>query len=269
MTKVFDLTGKVIEEATLPKIFDYDYKPVTIKKAVNVSEANKRQKYGTNVLAGKRSSAHYHGKRHYRFSMMNRGMARISRIHGKVGYMAFRARVVPQAVKGRRAHPPKAEKNWDLKLNKKESKVAVMSAIAATANNDLVKKRGHTYKEPPIIFIDDFEKLNKSKEVKSLIQKIVPEELERSSVKKVRAGKGKARGRKYKKKKGILFVFSKLCPASKAVRNIPGCDSATAKSVDSKLLAPGTHAGRLTIYTKSSLLELEKRFSKVKSDGSV
>jgi len=37
----------------------------------------------------------------------------MSRIHGKgAGYMAWRARVVPQAVKGRRAHPPKSEKIW-------------------------------------------------------------------------------------------------------------------------------------------------------------
>ena len=60
-----------------------------IKKAVLALQSSKRQRYGANPLAGKRSSAHYHGKRHYRFTMMNREMARISRIHGKVGYLAF------------------------------------------------------------------------------------------------------------------------------------------------------------------------------------
>ena len=38
-------------------------------------------------------------------------------------------------------------------------------------------------------------------------------ELERAKIKKVRAGKGTRRGRKYKTKVGPLLVFSKVCPA--------------------------------------------------------
>src|SRR3989338_6365349 len=119
MPKLYDINGNEMGEAKLPKIFSYEYRPEVIKRAVLASQSKRRQQYGANPLAGFRSSAHYHGKRKYRFSMMNKEMARISRIHGKVGYLAFRARIVAQAVKGRKAHPPKAEKIWSQKINKK------------------------------------------------------------------------------------------------------------------------------------------------------
>ena len=92
MPKVYDLEGKEVEEVKLPKVFSYAYRPDIIKKAVLASQANRRQPYGLDPLAGKRTSAHYHGKRKYRWTMMNKEMARISRIHGKVGYLNFVAR---------------------------------------------------------------------------------------------------------------------------------------------------------------------------------
>jgi large subunit ribosomal protein L4e len=260
MAKVYDTKGNQSGEAKLPKIFNTPVKPKVIKRAVLAIQANTRQPYGTNPLAGKRSSAHYHASRHYRFTMMNREMARISRIHGKVGYMANRARIVPQAVKGRRAHPPKADKKWDLKVNKKEKKLAIKSALAATAKIELVKKRGHRVNEAPIIFMDDFENISKTKEVSELLGKLIKEEMERCSIKKVRAGKGKMRGRKYVSKKGPLLVVSKKCNVLKAAGNIPGVDIATVSQINAELLAPGTHAGRFTVFTQAALDELEKKF---------
>mgnify|MGYP001598407987 CR=1 FL=1 len=117
--KVYDLEGNAVGDVELPKVFSTSYRPDVIKRAVLAQQSAKRQPYGTDPLAGLRSSAHYHGSRHYRYAMMNKEMSRMPRIHGKVGYMAWRGRVAPQTVKGRRAHPPKAEKNWEKKINKK------------------------------------------------------------------------------------------------------------------------------------------------------
>ncbi len=261
MVKIFGLDGKAVGEAKLPKVFSTKYKPVTIKKAVLALQSSRRQRYGANPLAGKRSSAHYHGKRHYRFTMMNREMARISRIHGKVGYLAFRARIVPQAVKGRKAHPPKAEKSFERKINKKENEAAIRSALAATANVALVKKRGHltAIKELPIIVIDSLEAMEKTKDVSSFLKSIMKDEMKRCSSKKIRPGKGKMRGRKYKRKKGPLIIVSGNCPLLKAAKNIPGLDAAGLDELNIELLAPGSQAGRLTIITKSALDNLSKR----------
>ena len=260
MPKMYDLDGRAVGEAKLPKVFSTKYKPETIKKAVLALQSVKRQRYGANPLAGKRSSAHYHGKRHYRFTMMNREMARIARIHGKVGYLAYRARVVPQAVKGRKAHPPKAEKIFEKKINKKENLLAIKSALAATANTKLVKERRHKteIKELPIIVTDSIEGLKKTKEVKSFLEKIIKEELIRCQEKKVKSGKGKTRGRKYKKKKGPLIIVSGECPLIKAAKNLPGIDIAKIDELNVELLAPGSQAGRLTILTKGALENLNK-----------
>ncbi len=153
MPKVYDLQGNAVEEMDLPGVFSTAYRPDVIKRAVLASQSARRQPYGADPLAGKKTSAHYHGRRKYRFTMMNKEMARIARIHGKVGYMAMRARFVPQAVKGRKAHPPKAEKLWEERINAKEKRLAIRSALAACANVELVKQRGHRFDSGvPVIF---------------------------------------------------------------------------------------------------------------------
>lgn len=262
MATVYDTNGKTVEEVQLPQVFSTPYRPEIIRRAVLATQSARRQPYGANVLAGKRTSAHYHGRRKYRFTMMNREMARIARIHGKVGSMAMRARFVPQAVKGRKAHPPKAEKVWTERINEKEKQLAVQSALAATARPELVKGRGHIFSVAlPIILVNDFENVSKTKEVKKALDSLLAEELKRCSAKKVRAGKGKMRGRKYRKKTGPLLVVSKNCSVVKAGRNIPGVAVATADALGAELLAPGTHAGRLTIFTKAALGRISEKFS--------
>lgn len=262
MVKVFDLNGDVIGETKLPKVFSTPYRKDLILRSVLSSWSERRQPYGSDILAGKKTSAHYHGRRRYRFTMMNREMARIARIHGKVGYLAFRARFVPQAVKGRAAHPPKVEKIWLKKINKKENLLAVKSAIAATSNSDLVKERGHKFSgDVPIIIDDDFENLKKSKDAKTFLEKLkLGNEIKRCEKKKIRAGKGKMRGRRYKKKKGLLIVVSGDCDLLKAARNLAGVDVVKYNELNTELLAPGAQAGRLTIFTKSSLGKLNEKF---------
>ena len=83
-------------------------------------------------------------------------------------------------------------------------------------------------------------------------------ELERSSKKNVRAGRGKMRGRKYQRAKGPLIVVSDKCDLLKSARNISGVDIVSVKSVNSELLAPGTVPGRLTLFTAASIDRLEK-----------
>ena len=119
--------------------------------------------------------------------------------------------------------------------------------------------RGHRidHHMVPIIIVDTAEDVKKTKDVRNFLEKMgLKAEMERCAIKKVRAGKGKTRGRKYTKKKGPLIVASKECSLLKAARNIAGVDAVAINNVNSELLAPGTHAGRLLIITKSALNKL-------------
>lgn len=254
------MSGKAAGDVELPAVFSTPYRPDVIKRAVLAEQSARRQPYGADPLAGKRTSAHYHGKRRYRWGMMNKEMARMARIHGKVGFLSYTARFVPQAVKGRRAHPPKAGKIWLERVNRKEKTLAIKSALAASANMSLVEARGHKASESPIILIEDTENAAKTKEIASLLALLVPKELARCAAKKVRAGRGKMRGRKYKRRKGPLLIVSKECSLMKAARGISGVDVVGAQQLRAELLAPGTHAGRLLIITKPALDKIAEEY---------
>jgi len=236
---IYSIEGNIVGEIELPDVFNTSYRPDIIKRAVLSIQSERYQPYGSDPMAGKRTSAHYHGSRHYRWSMMNKETSRMPRIHGKVGYLAWTARFAPQAVKGRRAHPPKTEKIIVERINKKEKRFALKSALASTGNAEIIRSRGHKLNgiKPPIIVDDLFENINKSKDVSKFMSKIgLNEELMRA-----------------KKKKGPLIVVSKKCPLLKSAKNIAGVDVVEVRNLNVELLAPGTHPGRLTIFTKSSI----------------
>jgi large subunit ribosomal protein L4e len=255
---IFDIQGNVKGEVELPKVFSISYRPDLIKRAVLAIQSHNRQPYGVDSLAGKRTSAHYHGVRHYRYTMMNREMARMHRIHQGPPGLNLTARIVPQARKGREAHPPIVERIFWQKINDKERILAIKSAIAATAFKDIVIKRGHLFNASlPIVVDDSLQEVKKTKQIKQFLEKIgLKEELKRSSKKKIRAGKGKMRGRRYKKRKGPLIVIAEDKGIMNSAKNISGVDCCLAKNLNAELLAPGTYAGRLTIYTESAIKKL-------------
>jgi large subunit ribosomal protein L4e len=257
---ILDLEGKPQGKIELPEMFSESFRPDIIKRAVLSLQSQRRQPYGTDKLAGLRTSAHYHGRRRYRWTMMMRDMARLPRLHGASPNMSWRARKVPQAVKGRKAHPPKVEKIWYQKINKKEKNLALRSAIASTSNKEIVKKRGHRVdkiKQLPLVVDDRVESIKKTKDVEKLFMILgFEDELKRFEKRKVRAGKGKMRGRKYKEKVGPLIVVSEDKGIMKSCKNLPGVDVLNVKNLSVENLAPGAVPGRLTIWSKSSIEKL-------------
>jgi large subunit ribosomal protein L4e len=244
---VRDLSGEDAGTVDLPEVFETAYRPDLIKRAVLAAQANRKQAYGADPYAGLRTPAESFGS--------GRGMAHVPRENGQ-------GRRVPQTVGGRKAHPPKAEKDQGKGINDKERKLAVRSAVAATADAELVAERGHEFDsdlELPLVVSDDFEDLVKTREVVDLLESLdVHADIERADEgRSIKAGQGKARGRKYREPKSILFVTSE--EPSKAARNLAGADVTTAKEVNAEDLAPGTHAGRLTLWTESALAEVSDR----------
>ena len=242
-----DLDGEEAGSVDLPDVFSETVRPDLIKRAVLSAQANRKQDYGADDYAGMRTSAESPGS--------GRGMAHVPRTNGQGAR-------VPQTVGGRKAHPPKEEKDRTLSINDKERKKAVRSAVAATADADLVADRGHRFDEDldlPLVVSDDFEDLVKTKEVVAFLEAVgAHADVERADENRsVRAGQGKLRGRKYRTPKSVLFVTGE--EPSKAARNLAGADVATAAEVNAEDLAPGTHPGRLTVWTESALEEVAQR----------
>lgn len=258
---VCSLTGKAGKEIALPSAFSRPVRKDLIKRAVLAEQSRERQAYGADPLAGLRTSAHYHGRRSVRNTMMNRELARMARIHG-TGFLHFRARAIPGVVKGRKAHPPKAERSWELKINKKEWIKARDSAISATADKELVSLRGHRIddvKNIPIVLEDKIQGIKKTRELLEALKALgLGKELERTEKKKTRAGRGKSRGRRTIRRKGPLMIVSEDKGIGKAGGSIPGLDVVLLKSLKTQDLAPGADPGRLTIWTPSALEALGK-----------
>ncbi|MHA1238881.1 MAG: 50S ribosomal protein L4 [Candidatus Odinarchaeia archaeon] len=250
---VYSITGEKVEEISLPSVFETPYRPDVIKRAVLACLTARIQPHGTDPMAGKRTTAESWGP--------GRGVARVPRVKGRGYHAAQRAAFIPMAVGGRAAHPPKVEKKIKERINKKERKLAIRSAIAATGIKEIVEKRGHVIEkipELPLIVEDEVQKLKTAKEVWEFLEKIGASlDIERvKKGRKIRAGKGKMRGRKYKTPKGPLIVIANDEGIFKAASNYPGVDIVNVKNLNAEVLAPGTHPGRLVIWTKSAIEKL-------------
>ena len=248
-TNVYSVKGDVAGKIDVPAAFETPYRPDLIRKAVLAAAANGRQPYGPAKLAGMRHSVSTWGK--------GRGTARVQRVHD-----GRKATESPNNVSGRRAHPPRPERIWELKVNKKERILARKSALAATACAECVKARGHQFDDNvtfPIVVADEVQDIKTTAEVSAFLQKIgLGYDLDRAKDgRKIRAGRGKMRNRKYRTPVSILIVVSgREAPVFESASNLPGVQIEEVSSLSAAILAPGGDAGRLTVYTESALAKI-------------
>ncbi|MEM4272125.1 MAG: 50S ribosomal protein L4 [Candidatus Bilamarchaeaceae archaeon] len=252
---VYSLDGSPAKQIELPKQFSEEVREEIIRRAVLSDESKEYQPKGAFPFAGIQTSAEYRGRKEAYGSLKNRGQAMLPREIRPKGLMG-KVRRIPSSVKGRRAHPPKVEKVLVERMNKKEYRKALVSAIAATADISRIRARGHEYSgAAPVVFEDSLEKLGKTKEVVNALWKIVGADLEKA--KKGRKARTGTRKRKSgtKTPKGALIVVAggKI---NLAARNIAGVDVVSVDKLRVKDLAPGTHAGRLTVYTEAALKKI-------------
>jgi large subunit ribosomal protein L4e len=252
-TRIFNLDGKSTGKIELPPVFATPLRPDVVRRAVLMIQSNRFQPQGRDTMAGKRTSAESRGT--------GMAMARIPRRKGSASRAAF----APGTVSGRQGHPPLSEKKTIKRIPKKEKNLALQSAIAATASKETVASRGHSIEdvsEIPLVVTDDFESLQKTKEVEqALIRLGVLSELFRTREnRKIRAGRGKSRGRKMKHVAGPLIVVSENRGVVEAAENLPGVSVITVSDLNVEALAPGSHAGRLTVWTKSAIERLNRHY---------
>jgi large subunit ribosomal protein L4e len=249
--KIYNLQGKPTSKTTLPSVFNTPLRPDIIKRAVLAIQTNRLQPQGRDPMAGKRTTAESRGT--------GSGTARIPRVKGGSG----RAKFAPSTVGGRQPQPPTSQKKIVKRIPKKEARLALLSAIAATANKAIVKSRGHAIsniKQIPMVVTDEIAELKRTKDFEETLTQLgLADDVVRvKNSRKIRAGKGKRRGRKMKQAVGPLIVITEDKGLSKAASNVPGVDVALVNALNAELLAPGTHAGRLTVWSFGAIEHLSK-----------
>ena len=157
--------------------------------------------------------------------------------------------------------PTKTWRKWHRKVNIKQKRFAICSAVAATGSPALVTARGHMIQktnEVPLVVTDNIQEFKKTKEAVTFLkkQKAWPDILKVYASKRLRAGKGKMRNRRRLQRKGPLVIYDKDQGLVKAFRNIPGVDTICVDRLNILHLAPGGNVGRFCIYTESALKKL-------------
>lgn len=248
---VYGLDGSIVGEITLPPVFSVPVRKDIIRRAFLSALTARLQPKGRDELAGKRRVGESWGA--------NYSVARVPRLDNG------RAVFVPQARGGRLAFQPTTRKIIHERINKKERTLAIASALAATANVDIVRLRGHVFSldKLPVIVVNEFEDIDKASNLKKILQllKLWDDVVRAQEGVRIRSGKGKMRGRKYKVPKSILMVVSdRGSPVVRAGGALPGVDVVSADILSILHLAPGGHPGRLMIITPKALTKIAERF---------
>ena len=255
-TTSYTTTGTKDAEVELPIIFSTPYRKELIHKAFTNLTSHKFQKQGRKPMAGMDVVADSNDP------PTGQGVSRVARMQGGGGGRQGQGAEVASTRGGRQAHPPIVEKVIYKKLNKKENKLALCSAIAATASKDLVELRGHKtegIESFPIIVSDDIESVSKTSEIKKIMDSLkLSQDVERLNARKPRSGQSRLRGRTKKVGKSVLFVTADSSNLSKAIGALPGVEVKSVKELSVLDLAPGSDPIRLTVYSKSAIDEIGK-----------
>ena len=254
--ETFSLDGKKDGEIELPDIFETDIKKDVIKKAYINLESHGFQKHSTHATAGQDVVADSNDP------PTGRGIARIARMKGGGGGRQGQAGEVASIRGGRQAHPPKAEKVIFKKINKKENKLALCSAISATKSKELILQRGHKIDKInsfPLIISDEIESVTQTSKLIKILESLnLIQDVKRLENRKRRSGKVALRGRTMKIGKSVLFVLADSKNVKKACKSIPGVNACSVNDLSVLELAPGSDLIRLTAYSKKAIEEISK-----------
>ena len=155
-----------------------------------------------------------------------------------------------------------------MKTDFKPRRYATCSALAASAAAPLLLARGHqimSVPEVPLV-VDSalFEAgaIARTSAALTILRAVGAgadiEKVKKS--KKLRAGKGKLRGRRHRQRRGPLVVFDPEVDGKElitAFRNIPGVESSPVTALNLLQLAPGGHLGRFIVWTSAAFKALD------------
>lgn len=239
-------------------MFSVPIRPDIINDIHTKLRKNKRQPYAVSKYAGHQTSAESWGT--------GRAVARIPRVPGGGTHRAGQGAFGNMCRGGRMFAPTKIWRRWHVKVNKNQRRYALTSALAASAVPSLVLARGHKIENiPEIPLVVDSKVINnveKTKKAAELLKKLgaLEDVIKAKESKKLRAGKGKMRNRRWRQRLGPLIIYKENGPLLKAFRNLPGVTLTNVNHMNLLQIAPGGHLGRFIIWTKDAFEELDKLY---------
>jgi len=227
----------------------------------NVSK-NKRQPISVGAKVGYETAAESWGT--------GRAVARVPRAPGGGTHRSGQGAFGNMCRGGGMFSPTKTWRRWHRRVNVTQKRHAIASALAASALPPLVMARGHRIgqvAELPLVVSDELESQTKTKQAVETLKKLgCAEELQRViDSKKVRAGKGKMRNRRYTMRRGPLVVYNEDNGIVRAMRNIPGVETACVTRLNLLKVAPGGTMGRFVIWTEGAFKKLSEMYGTLKS----
>ena len=220
LVTVYDDKSKATEKRiTLPAVFKAPIRPDIVQFVHSELRKNHRQARGVSEKAGHQTSAESWGT--------GRAVARIPRVRGGGTHRSGQGAYGNMCRGGRMFAPLKAWRRWHRRVNIKQRRYAICSAIAATGVPGLIMAKGHHIEgvpEIPLVLNDKVEEVKKTKEAVKILRNLVAwRDIEKvKQTKRLRAGKGKLRNRRRIMKRGPLIIYNKDNGITKAFRNIPG-----------------------------------------------
>ncbi|KAF2403664.1 60S ribosomal protein L4-A [Trichodelitschia bisporula] len=242
----------------LPNVFKVPIRPDIVQTVHTGMAKNKRQPYAVSEKAGHQTSAESWGT--------GRAVARIPRVSGGGTHRAGQAAFGNMCRSGRMFAPTKVWRKWHQKINLGQKRFATASAIAASSSAALLLARGHrvsTVPEVPLVVSSSAFGVTKTSAAVGLLKGIgAGADVEKvKASRKLRAGKGKLRGRRHRQRRGPLIVYNPDTDNTdivRAFRNIPGVETSSVYSLNLLQLAPGGHLGRFIVWTSAAFEALDK-----------
>ncbi|KAB8303319.1 hypothetical protein EYC80_004756 [Monilinia laxa] len=245
----------------LPKVFTSPIRPDIVQTVHTGMAKNKRQPYAVSEKAGHQTSAESWGT--------GRAVARIPRVSGGGTHRAGQAAFGNMCRSGRMFAPTKVWRKWHQKINLGQKRFATVSALAASGVPALLFARGHQISEvaevPLVINSEVFEgaKIARTSAAAGLLKTVgALADVEKvKGSRKLRAGKGKLRGRRHRQRRGPLVIYDAKVDGKELVRgfrNLPGVETSDVYALNLLQLAPGGHLGRFIIWTSSAFKALDE-----------
>ena len=248
ITNILETDGSNRSTITLPAVFQTPYRPEVIQKVYNNLNSYTFQRQGRYPAAGQMVSAESRNT--------GLGIARIARARGEGFPRAGQAAVVASVRHGRLA--PVSWKNIYKKINKKEKLLALCSAIAATTNSELIKRRGHKIKDEihlPIVVSNEIESVVKSKDLEKILFNLgLEEDLKRTFIRRNKSYHKNSINRR--SALSVLILVGNDEKIGRLSNSLPGITVKSVKSVSVLDLAPGSKPVRLTIFSENAIKEL-------------
>jgi large subunit ribosomal protein L4e len=241
----------------LPSVFTTPLRPDLVRYIHTNMDKNHRQAYANKSESGYGYAAASWGT--------GRAVSRIPRISGSGTHIGSAGAFGNMCRGGGMFAPTKTWRRWHRKVNVTQKRHAAATAIAASALPALVMARGHRVEEVaelPLVVSEGAEGISKTKKAVEFLKKLgLESELEKVlASKKIRAGQGKMRNRRYTMRRGPLVIYKEDNGISRAFRAIPGVELCCVSRMNLLKLAPGGTFGRLIVWTAPAFKELQALF---------